>query len=105
MLRGSIVPLVTPFRNQEIDDDALRRLIEFQIAHGSHGIGVTGTTGEPTSLTHEEREHVIELAVRTAHGRVPVVAGTGSVNYDETVRFTKFAERVGADAALVIVPY
>lgn len=105
MLRGSIVPLVTPFRDGEIDDDALRGLIEFQIENGSHGIGVTGTTGEPTSLTPEEREHVIDLAVRAASGRLPVVAGTGSVNHAETVRFTRFAERVGADAALVIVPY
>ncbi len=105
MLRGSIVPLVTPFRNGEVDDDALRGLIDFQVENGSHGIGVTGTTGEPTSLTPEEREHVIELAVKSVGGRLPVVAGTGSVNYDETVRFTRFAEQAGADAALVIVPY
>ncbi len=105
MLRGSIVPLVTPFRDGEIDDDALRGLIDFQVGNGSHGIGVTGTTGEPTSLTAEEREHVIKLAVKSAGGRLPVVAGTGSVNYDETVRFTHFAEQAGADAALVIVPY
>lgn len=105
MLRGSITPLVTTFRDGEIDDDALRGLIEFQIENGSHGIGVTGTTGEPTSLTPEEREHVIQLAVRAVKGRVPVVAGTGSVNHAETVRFTRFAEEAGADAALVIVPY
>jgi 4-hydroxy-tetrahydrodipicolinate synthase len=105
MLRGSIVPLVTPFRDGEIDDDALRGLVEFQIENGSHGVSVTGTTGEPTSLTPEEREHVIELTVRAVNGRVPVVAGTGSVNHAETLRFTRFAQRAGADAALVIVPY
>ncbi len=105
MLRGSIVPLVTPFRDGGVDDHALRGLIEFQIESGSHGVSVCGTTGEPTSLSPEEREHVIELAVRAANGRVPVLAGTGSVNYEETVRFTRFAERVGADAVLVIAPY
>jgi 4-hydroxy-tetrahydrodipicolinate synthase len=105
MLRGSIVPLVTPFRNGAVDTDALARLVEFQIDNGSHGVGVTGTTGEPTSLTPEERELVIETAVRAARGRVPVLAGTGSVNYEETLRFTRFAHHIGAAAALVIVPY
>lgn len=105
MLRGSIVPLVTPFRNGKVDTDALARLVEFQIAQGSHGIGVTGTTGEPTSLTYDERELVIKTAVEAAGGRVPVLAGTGSVNFDETLRFTRYAQQIGADAALVIVPY
>ncbi len=104
MLRGSFPPLVTPFRNGRIDDAALVRLIEFQIENGSHGIGVTGTTGEPTSLSPEEREWVIELAVKTARGRVPVLAGTGSTNHAETLRFTAFAEKVGASAVLVIAP-
>ncbi len=104
-LRGSQVPLVTPFRGGRFDEAAFRDLVEFQIAEGSHGIGCTGTTGEPTSLTPEEREGVIETAVAAARGRVPVLAGTGSTNFDETLRFTRFAQRVGADAALVIVPY
>jgi 4-hydroxy-tetrahydrodipicolinate synthase len=104
-LRGSQVPLVTPFRDGRFDERAFRELVEFQIAEGSHGIGCTGTTGEPTSLTPEEREQVIETAVAAARGRVPVLAGTGSTNFDETIRFTRFAKRVGADAALVIVPY
>ena len=104
-LRGSQVPLVTPFRDGRFDEVAFRELVEFQIAEGSHGIGCTGTTGEPTSLTPEEREAVIETAVRAARGRVPVLAGTGSTNFDETIRFTRFAARAGADAALVIVPY
>src|ERR671933_67455 len=95
-LRGSLVPLVTPFRDGRVDDRALLSLIEFQIEAGSHGIGVTGTTGEPTSLSPEEREWVIETAVRAARGRVPVLAGTGSVNYEETLRFTRFAHQVGA---------
>lgn len=104
-LRGSQVPLVTPFRDGRFDEGAFRDLVEFQIDAGSHGIGCTGTTGEPTSLTPEEREAVIETAVRAARGRVPVLAGTGSTNFDETIRFTRFAARAGADAALVIVPY
>lgn len=104
-LRGSIVPLVTPFRGGEVDEATLRALIEWHIAAGSHGISVVGTTGEPTSLSLEERERVIDIAVRTARGRVPVVPGTGSNNHAETLQLTAFAERVGADAVLVLVPY
>jgi 4-hydroxy-tetrahydrodipicolinate synthase len=104
-LRGSIVPLVTPLRGGGLDEEALRSLIEWQIASGSHGISVAGTTGEPTSLTPAERERVIEITVRTVAGRVPVVPGTGSNNHEESLRLTAFAERVGADAVLVIVPY
>ncbi len=104
-LRGSIVPLVTPFRDGAVDEEALRGLIEWQIASGTHGISVCGTTGEPTSLSLEERKRVIELAVRTVAGRVPVVAGVGSNHHGETVELARFAERVGADAVLVLVPY
>ncbi len=104
-MRGSLVPLVTPFRDARVDDRALADLIEWQIESGSHGIGVCGTTGEPAALSLEEREHVIEIAVRTARRRVPVNAGTGSVNLDETLRLTRFAKQVGADAALVVTPY
>jgi 4-hydroxy-tetrahydrodipicolinate synthase len=105
MLRGSIVPLVTPFRDGRIDDRAFVDLIEWQIDSGSHGISVTGTTGEPAALSVEEREHVIDLAVRAAGGRVPVLAGTGSVNLEETLRLTRVAKRAGAAAALVVTPY
>jgi 4-hydroxy-tetrahydrodipicolinate synthase len=104
-LRGSIVPLVTPFHEGYLDEDALRRLVEYQIRHGSHGISVLGTTGEPTSLTPDERERVMALAVEAAGGRVPVLVGTGSNNHDETLRYTRLAERLGADALLLIVPY
>jgi 4-hydroxy-tetrahydrodipicolinate synthase len=104
-LRGSLVPLVTPFRDNRFDETAFRDLVEFQIESGSHGISCTGTSGEPTSLSREEREWVIETAVKAARGRVPVLAGTGSNNYDESLHFTRFARRVGADAALLIVPY
>src|SRR5438477_3986237 len=104
-LRGSIVPLVTPFRDGRLDEAALRRLVEYQIRHGSHGISVLGTTGEPTSLTPDERERVMALAVEAAGGRAPVLVGTGSTNHDETLRYTRLAERIGADAVLLIVPY
>lgn len=104
-LRGSIVPLVTPFRENRVDTAALQNLVEFQIENGSHGLSCTGTTGEPTALSPEEREGVIETLVRAARGRVPVVAGTGSNDTAETIRFTRFAQKTGADAALVIVPY
>lgn len=104
-LRGSIVPLVTPFQDGQVDEEALRGLIEWQIASGSHGISVCGTTGEPTSLSTEERQRVIQLAVRTVAGRVPVVAGVGTNHHGETVEMAQFAEQVGADALLVLVPY
>ncbi len=104
-MRGSLVPLVTPFRDGRVDDGAITALIEWQIECGTDGIGVCGTTGEPAALSVDEREHVIALAVRTARKRVPIIAGTGSVNYDETLHMTRFAKRVGAAAALIVVPY
>lgn len=105
-LKGSIAPVVTPFkRNYEIDYAALEQLIDWHIASGSHAISVTGTSGEPSSLTIEERERVMETAIRAAKGRVPVVPGTGSTNHAETLRLTKAAQEMGATAALVIVPY
>lgn len=105
MLKGSLVPLVTPFRNGAVDERAMTDLIEWQIDSGSHGVSVTGTTGEPSALSIEEREGVIETAVRATHGRVPVVPGTGSAHLEETLRLTRFAKRVGADAALIVTPY
>lgn len=104
-LRGSITPLVTPFRDGRLDEAALRGLVEFQIAEGSHGVSVTGTTGEPSALSVAERERVIEIAADAVAGRVPFLAGTGSNNLDDTLHLTHHAERVGASAVLVIVPY
>ncbi len=104
-MRGSLVPLVTPFRDGRVDTAALADLIVWQIDSGSHGIGVTGSTGEPAALSVEEREGVIETAIRTARGRVPVIAGTGSANLEETLRLTRFARKVGANAALIVTPY
>jgi len=106
-LRGSITPLPTPFTadGAAVDESALARLVEHQIAGGSHGVSCTGTTGEPTSLTPAERERVIRLVVEIAAGRVPVVAGTGSSNTAETIALTRHAAAVGADAVLVVAPY
>lgn len=105
-LKGSIAPVITPFKQDEsLDLDTFRHLIEWQIESGSHGISVTGTSGEPSSLTLEERELVMETAAKAVAGRVPFAPGTGSVNHAEALRLTKSAQEMGADAAMVIVPY
>lgn len=105
-LRGSIAPMVTPFQaDGSLDDAALERLIEWHLENGTHGISVTGTTGEPSALTLEEREHVMAVAARTIRGRAPFVPGTGTNNLTETIRLTQAAAQMGADAALVILPY
>ncbi|HFQ94027.1 MAG TPA: 2,4-dihydroxyhept-2-ene-1,7-dioic acid aldolase [Anaerolineae bacterium] len=104
-MKGSIVPVVTPFRDGAVDLDGLADLIEWQIAGGSHGISVTGTTGEPGSLSLEERKLVMKAAAEAVNGRVPYAPGTGSVNHAETLELTRYAQEIGADAALVITPY
>jgi 4-hydroxy-tetrahydrodipicolinate synthase len=105
-LRGSIAPIVTPFNEDgTIDYPALGQLINWHIESGTHGISVTGTTGEPSSLTFDERIKVMEFAAKAVDKRVPFVPGTGSANHNETLLLTKKAEEIGADAALVIVPY
>ncbi|MBS4178951.1 2,4-dihydroxyhept-2-ene-1,7-dioic acid aldolase [Lederbergia citrea] len=104
--KGSISPVITPFKEDEsIDFKLFKRLIDWNIESGSHGISVTGTSGEPSSLTVEERELVMETAMKTVDGRVPFLPGTGSVNHRETLRLTKAAQEMGADGAMVIVPY
>jgi 4-hydroxy-tetrahydrodipicolinate synthase len=104
-LKGSVPPLLTPFRNGEVDYDAYARLVEFQIREGSHGVLVNGTTSEPASLTTDERNKLVDLAIRTAKGRVPVVAATGSQSLWETKILTKHAADAGADALLIVTPY
>ncbi len=105
MFKGSYVALITPFVNGKVDDKALKQLVEWHIAEGTHGIVPVGTTGESPTLSHEEHEHVIKTVVDTAAGRVPVIAGAGSNNTSESLRFTEFAKDVGADGALVVTPY
>jgi 4-hydroxy-tetrahydrodipicolinate synthase len=97
--------LVTPFKAGAVDFGTLKALVEWHIAEGSHGIVPVGTTGESPTLSHEEHEAVIEAVVRAAAGRVPVIAGAGSNNTIEGVRLIRFAEKVGADGALVVTPY
>jgi 4-hydroxy-tetrahydrodipicolinate synthase len=104
-LRGSIPPLVTPFVADEVDYDAYARLVDFQIEQGSHGILVNGTTAEPSTLTLEERNRLVSLAVETAAGRAPVVAATGSQSLRESRMLTEHAIQAGADALLIVTPY
>ncbi|MFZ8945471.1 MAG: 4-hydroxy-tetrahydrodipicolinate synthase [Paracoccaceae bacterium] len=105
MLRGSLVALVTPFKNGQVDVDTLKKLVEWHIEQGTHGLVPVGTTGESPTLTHEEHEMVVTETVKAAAGRVPVVAGAGSNNTAESLRHMKHAKAVGADAALVVTPY
>lgn len=104
-LRGSYPPLVTPFRNGQVDFKKFAELVDRQVQEGSHGVVVTGTTGEPSSLTVEERSELAKIAVEVIAGRIPVVAATGSQSFAETVELTTRAEKAGADAVLVVTPY
>ncbi|HEV2271186.1 MAG TPA: 4-hydroxy-tetrahydrodipicolinate synthase [Steroidobacteraceae bacterium] len=104
-LKGSIPPLVTPFRHGVVDYDAYAKLVAFQIQNGSHGILVNGTTAEPSTLSVEERNRLVAVAVQTAAGRVPVVAATGSQSLQETRELTEHAAKAGADALLIVTPY
>ena len=105
MIKGSIPALVTPFKNGELDLATLKNLVDWQIAEGSTGLVPVGTTGESPTLSHEEHRRVVEEVVRIAAGRVPVVAGAGSNNTSEGIELIRHAEKVGADAALVVTPY
>jgi 4-hydroxy-tetrahydrodipicolinate synthase len=105
MFKGSIPALVTPFRGGAVDEAALAGLVDWHVEEGSHGIVAVGTTGETPTLSHEEHERCIELIVKTAAGRIPVIAGAGSNNTEESVSLMRFAKKVGADAALVVTPY
>jgi len=105
LFRGVLPALVTPFRDGQVDEDAFVRLVERQIAGGVHGLVPVGTTGETSTLSHDEHRRVVELCVRTAAGRVPVVAGAGSNATDEAIELARHAKTVGADAALVVTPY
>ena len=105
MFGGAIVAIVTPFKKGKIDEEALRNLIEEQIAGGTDGIAPCGTTGESTTLSHEEHDRVIEITIDAVRRRVPVIAGTGSNSTVEAIRLTKHAWEAGADAALLVSPY
>ncbi|MEZ0323318.1 MAG: 4-hydroxy-tetrahydrodipicolinate synthase [Hydrogenothermaceae bacterium] len=105
MFYGSIVALITPFRNGKLDKESLRNLIDFHVENQTDAIVVAGTTGESPTLTYEEHELLIELAVEYANKRIPIIAGTGANSTHEAIMFTKFAEKVGADGSLQVVPY
>lgn len=105
MFKGSITALVTPFKGDNLDENAYEKFIDFQISNGTHGIVPCGTTGESPTISHEEHKRLIEIAVKSSGGKVPVIAGTGSNSTDEAVDMTKFAESAKADAALVVTPY
>ena len=105
LFRGVLPALITPFRDGVVDEDAFVRLVERQIAGGVHGLVPVGTTGETSTLSHDEHRRVVELCVRTAAGRVPVVAGAGSNATAEAIELARHAKTVGADAALVVTPY
>jgi len=105
MFSGAFTALVTPFRNGEVDEEALEALVEFQIQQGINGLVPCGTTGESPTLSEEEDRLVIETVVRVAGGRVPVVAGTGSNSTDMAIKYTRMAEEVGADGSLQVAPY
>jgi 4-hydroxy-tetrahydrodipicolinate synthase len=105
MFRGSIPALVTPFRDEALDEAAFRRFVEWQIAQGSHGLVPAGTTGESATLRPEEHRRVIEICVEAAAGRVPVIAGCGSNDTAHAIALTKVAKDCGADAALHVPPY
>ncbi|HNY49995.1 MAG TPA: 4-hydroxy-tetrahydrodipicolinate synthase [Smithella sp.] len=105
MFKGAMVAIVTPFKNNQIDEPALRELIEFQIANGTDAIVPCGTTGESATLTHEEHDRVIEITIDAVKKRVPVIAGTGSNNTAEALRLTRHAYEAGADGALIVSPY
>jgi 4-hydroxy-tetrahydrodipicolinate synthase len=105
MLQGSICALVTPFCDGTVDDAAYEKFVDWQIEQGTEGLVPCGTTGESPTLSHEEHMRVVEICVRVANGRVPVIAGTGSNSTEEAIKLTKHAKEAGADAALVVTPY
>jgi 4-hydroxy-tetrahydrodipicolinate synthase len=105
MFKGSMVALVTPFKNGKVDEDALRRLVEFHAANGTAALVPCGTTGESATLSYKEHDKVIALTVEFAKGRIPVIAGTGSNSTDEAIMLTRQAKSVGADASLQVSPY
>jgi len=105
MFKGSNVALVTPFKDNKLDEENYIKLINFHLENGTNGLVPAGTTGESPTLSHEEHEKVIELCINESKGKIPVIAGTGSNSTSEAVTLTKHAEKAGADGALVVTPY
>ena len=105
MLKGSIVALITPFKNNALNEDVYGKLIQYHLKNGTNGIVPGGTTGESPTLSHDEHRKIIKIAVKECNGKIPVIAGTGSNSTSEAVELSKYAEKVGSDALLVVTPY
>ena len=105
MFKGSIVALITPFKNGKIDEKSFQDFVEWQIKQGTHGLVPSGTTGESPTLNHKEHEKIIHLCIEAANGKVPVIAGTGSNSTEEAISLTNYAKKAGADGVLIVTPY
>ena len=105
MFKGSIVALITPFKDSNLDEEAFISIIHYHLKNGTNGLVPGGTTGESPTISHDEHRKIIEICVKESNGKIPVIAGTGSNSTDEAVALTKFSEKAGADAALVVTPY
>ena len=105
MLKGSIVALITPFKDNILDEDVYRKLIHYHIKNGTKGVVPGGTTGESPTLSHDEHKKIIEIAVQECNGKIPVIAGTGSNSTSEAIELSKYAEKAGSDSLLVVTPY
>ena len=105
MLKGSIVALITPFKDDNLDESSYRKLIDYHIKNGTNGVVPGGTTGESPTLSHNEHKKIIDIAVKECKGKIPVIAGTGSNSTEEAVDLSKYAEKAGSDAILVVTPY
>src|SRR5271157_2318061 len=105
MFKGSLVALITPFRNRDVDESAFQELVAWQVGQGTHGLVPCGTTGESPALADDEQERMIALCVEVAKGKVPVIAGTGTNSTEHSIVLTRQAKAAGADAALIVCPY
>ena len=105
MLKGSIVALITPFNDDSLDEDIYVKLIDYHLKNGTNGIVPGGTTGESPTLSHNEHKKIIEISVKECNSKIPVIAGTGSNSTDEAIELSKFAEKAGSDALLIVTPY
>ena len=105
MLKGSIVALITPFKNNILNEDIYRKLLHYHIENGTNGVVPGGTTGESPTLSHNEHKKIIDISVKECNGKIPVIAGTGSNSTSEAIELSKYAEKAGSDALLVVTPY
>ena len=105
MLKGSIVALITPFKDESLDEESYIKLINYHLKNGTNGIVPGGTTGESPTLSHNEHKKIIEISVKECNSKIPVIAGTGSNSTNEAIELSKFAEKAGSDALLIVTPY